>query len=228
MKKQTILLAVIGIIFLLPACQQEDSSDIPAAGYLVLDEIAVVLPEVSQVEGRAVDADFYVTLASAASTTTYNPGNFPTGKLPLEPGSYTITVENAAYRNNTANAPKFYYTGTFTIEAEKINYLQVQVPMVNFAVSFVLPADFTTYFDAPTFQVTASYTSGRTDQTVTMYTQRAPQYFDYEQGVRLNFALTAVNKDSEAVSLSGSHTEILPGKCYAVTYSLPAGFSVSD
>lgn len=228
MKRQTIQIVVIIWVFLLSACQREEAADVSATGYLVLEDISVVTSEAEAIGAgaRTVDADFYVTIASAASTTTYNPGGFPEGKLALEPGTYTLTVENAAYRNGTDNAAKYYYQDTFTIEAEKVTYLQVEVPMVNFAVSFSVPSSFGTYFQRPVFQVKVDYPSSDTPKISTLNSQLVPAYFDYEQGVTLTFTFSALNADNETVALEGTYTAVTSGKMYVVTYSLPEGLSV--
>ena len=228
MKRQTIQIVVIILVFLLSACQREETSAVSATGYLVLEDISVVTSEAEAIGAgaRTVDADFYVTIASAASTTTYNPGGFPEGKLALEPGTYTLTVENTAYRNGIDNAAKYYYQDTFTIEAEKVNYMQVKVPMVNFSVSFSVPNSFSTYFQAPVFQVKVDYPSLNTPKISTLDSQLVPAYFDYEQGVSLTFTLSALNADNETVALEGTYTAVTSGKMYVVTYSLPEGLSV--
>lgn len=215
--KQNILYIVLSL-FLFVGCQQEEvQTEAQGIGYLVLDEVQAVVPELATVASRTVDNDLYVKITGDGVNLTYVPGNFPTEKIALATGAYEIEIYNAAYDTKQSNAAKYYLKSDFTIEEGKVNYSSFQVPMVNFAVSFVLPEGFDTLFGNVSFTVQSSSTAS---EAVTL-AEDSVVYFDYTEDVSISYTLKATNADDEEVTDEGTYSSIEAGKQYVVTYALP-------
>lgn len=81
----------------------------------------------------------------------YEPGKVP-AKLDLPAGSYLLKTYNLAYKDmpnwvdTETGGAAFYAEKNFKIDAGKINYLNVEVPMVNIGVSLKLPEGFSDRF----------------------------------------------------------------------------------
>ena len=106
--KQTILYFIAGL-FLLASCAQEELSitESSQVGYLTVEDLTLQQAEQISVGSRAVDADLYVEITDTKATTTYNPGAVP-AKIELTTGTCTVKAYNAAYKDNTTNAAKYY------------------------------------------------------------------------------------------------------------------------
>ena len=204
-------------LFLLAACQQEELPSGNGVGYLSLEDITVQAANV--VSTRAVDEDLYVQIDN---NEPYSPGNVPTGRIDLQPGSHTLKVYNEAYEQyeNWTNEDKgeavYSLTTTFEVEAGKVNYFKAEVPMINFGVRLELPEGFDTAFPKNSFSVTVgsrtvSLNDGETD------------YFPHSESVSVSYTLSVTNTETEENDKTGSNNEwenatIQPGTVYVITY----------
>ena len=188
-------------------------------GYLTVEDLTLLQAEQISVGSRAVDADLYVEITDAKATTTYNPGRVP-AKIELAAGTCTVKAYNAAYKDNTTNAAKYYAETTVEIKEGKVEYLSLEVPMVNFGVSLSLPENFWHWFSAYKFTV------GAGDASQTMLDEGKVAYFDYEKDVVINYTLSVTSKEE----LDGTFTQtgsygsdegkaIEAGKIYRITYN---------
>lgn len=219
--KQTILYFIAGL-FLLIGCAKEELSitESSQVGYLTVEDLTLQQAEQISVSSRAVDADLYVEITDAKeATTTYNPGAVP-AKIELAVGNCTIKAYNAAYKDKTLNAAKYYAEKTVEIEEGKVEYLSLEVPMVNFGVSLSLPENFWDWFSAYKFTV------GAGDASQTMLDEGKVAYFDYEKDVVINYTLSVTSEEE----LDGTFTQtgsygsdegkaIETGKIYRITYN---------
>lgn len=209
-------------IFLLISCQQEDIlSEQEKKGYLQLTDLSLVSPTIESVHTRAVDEDLYVEIIGTDVNNTYEPGTFPS-KIELEAGEYTLKAYNDAYKNKTANAPQYYVETTFTIEAEKVTYPTISVPMVNVGISLATLSD---ELQGLFNDVKLSfYTTD--EQTETVLQPGETVYMDYAEAMTFTYTLTATNADNETFTtekktygnVEGEKVE--SGHCYVITYSL--------
>lgn len=208
-------------LFLLISCQQEDILSEQGKGYLQLTDLSLVSPTIESVHTRAVDEDLYVEIIGTDVNNTYEPGTFP-NKIELEAGEYTLKAYNDAYQNKTANAPQYYVEETFTIEAEKVTYPTIAVPMVNVGISLATLSD---ELQGLFNDVKLSfYTTD--EQTETVLQPGETVYMDYAEGITFTYTLTATNADNETFTtekktygnVEGEKVE--PGHCYVITYSL--------
>ena len=209
-------------LFLLISCQQEDIlSEQEKKGYLQLTNLSLVSPTIESVQTRAVDEDLYVEITGTDVNDTYEPGTLP-NKIELEAGEYTLKAYNEAYQNKTANAPQYYVEETFAIEAEKVTYPTIAVPMVNVGISLATLSD---ELQGLFNDVKLSfYTTD--EQIVTVLQPGETVYMDYAEDMTLTYTLTATNADNETFTTEKKTygnvegEKIEPGHCYVITYSL--------
>lgn len=223
MKQSIGYLYTIILLIILSACQQESPLPEQGTGYLQLDDLTLD-NTTETIVTRAVEADLYIKITNGTDVNlSYQPGQFPEGKLELPAGSYTLTAYNEAYLTPGSNAPRYYAEQNFTIEAEKVRYVTLKVPMINVAIRLApFGDDLAGLFTNPTLTVKAStVTSEATalgpDETV---------YFDYTEGMTFTYQLTATNADNETFSTSektygtAEGQAIEPGHCYVISYTL--------
>ena len=208
-------------LFLLISCQQEDILSEQGKGYLQLTDLSLVSPTIESVHTRTVDEDLYVEIIGTDVNNTYEPGTFPS-KIELEAGEYTLKAYNEAYQNKTPNAPQYYVETTFIIQAEKVTYPTISVPMVNVGISLATLSD---ELQGLFNDVELSfYTTD--EQTVTVLQPGETVYMDYAEDMTFTYTLTATNADDETFTtekktygnVEGEKVE--PGHCYVITYSL--------
>lgn len=208
-------------LFLLISCQQEDILSEQGKGYLQLTDLSLVSPTIESVHTRAVDEDLYVEIIGTDVNNTYEPGTFPS-KIELEAGEYTLKAYNEAYKNKTSNTPQYYVETTFTIQAEKVTYPTISVPMVNVGISLATLSD-----ELQELFSDVELSFYKTDeQTVTVLQPGETIYMDYAEDMTFTYTLTATNTDNETFTterktygnVEGEKVE--PGHCYVITYSL--------
>lgn len=217
--KQTIVYFIVGL-FLLTGCTQEELSltESNQVGYLTVEDLTLQQAELISVDSRAADADLYVEITDAKATTTYNPGAVP-AKIELTAGTCTVKAYNAAYKDNTTNAAKYYAETTVEIKEGKVEYLSLEVPMVNYGVTLSLPDNFSDWFSDYTFSI------GKSAATETLKEDEVI-YFDYQQGDILSYSLSVTSKEEadgifEQTGSYGSDEgkAIEAGKIYRITYN---------
>lgn len=217
--KQTILYFIAGLFFLTGCTQEEPSlTESNQVGYLTVEDLTLLQAEQISVGSRAVDADLYVEITDAKATTTYNPGMVP-AKIELAAGICTVKAYNAAYKDNTTNAAKYYAETTVEIKEGKVEYLSLEVPMVNYGVTLSLPDNFSARFSDYTFSI------GKSTATETLKEDEVI-YFDYQQGDILSYSLKVTSKEEAdgTFTQTGSYGSdegktIEPGKIYQIIYN---------
>lgn len=219
--KQTILYFMAGL-FLLTGCAKEELSitESSQVGYLTVEDLTLQQAEQISVGSRAVDSDLYVEITDTKATITYNPGAVP-AKVELAAGTCTVKAYNVAYKDNTTNAAKYYAETTVEIEEGKVEYLSLEVPMVNYGVTLSLPNNFSDWFSDYTFSIgksAATETFGlKEDELI---------YFDYQQGDVLSYSLSVTSEEESdgTFTQTGSYGSdegkaIETGKIYRITYN---------
>lgn len=216
-------------LVLLISCQQEDMLDLSSSGYLQLQSIATSTIEIEEVNTRGIEKDLYIHITGNSVDTLFAPDAFPQEKVKLEAGNYELEAYNEAYNSKTTNAPQYYVQQTFSIEAEKVKYLDIEVPMINVGISLAAFSDeLSGLFTNPylTFYTTdpESKQTLQPDETV---------YFDYSTGMTFSYTLTATNADNETftteVKTYGSEEQpVMPGRCYVISYSLASTKTLQD
>lgn len=209
----TICLGLVGLF----ACQQEDLPSVGETGFLSLENMTVEVANTESISTRAVDNDLYVEISSQdvtpEVTLKYNPGDKIPSKIELGAGRYALKI----YNDTTLldKTPVFYKDTIFDIEAGKVNYLSVKVPMINWGVQLDLPQNFANWFDEENYRFTVKVG----EKTVELKDEEIA-YFSYSNGVKLSYQLGATNNDGERFeSEEIIYDEALsPGTIYVITY----------
>ena len=214
------LLYIATLCLLLTACQQEElPQGAQALGYLSLSAVEVEAGNVQLISTRASGTDdLMVTL-----TPTNGDGKLTecpcSETISCQPGTYTLEIYSKNYETENDNAPKYYYVHNEEIKITegKTETIEAKVSMINFGVQLQLPEGFTNWFkDDYTFTVNGK--NLKDGETV---------YFDYSSDAKIEYTLTATNKDDEPFSEKGSNIDdcwegktIASGTIYVITYEL--------
>ncbi len=224
------LLYIFATFFLLAACQQEAPLAEKGNGYLVIDGLEALSPVTENVATRAVDADLYIKITATEGSyiATYAPGEAPQEKIEIEAGEYTLEAYNEAYNSRTSNAAQYYAKRSFSIEAERTSYVNLEVPMINVAVKLAPFSDeLAALFSNPFLSVSAN----NVPRTLNL---GETAYFDYTEGMALSYTLTATNADGETFTSepgsygNGEGETVEAGHCYVITYSLAAASTLQS
>lgn len=222
--KQTILYLLLGI-FLLTSCQQEELPNAETGyGTLSLNGISVQVVN-ETVSSRAVDTDLYVNILQNDTVyKTYTPGQVP-DKIELPVGDYQLQIYNKAYKSEQAYEGKgqaiYFKEGiSATIQAGQVTKLEsIEVPMINFGVSFSFPEEYKEAF--PTCNLTVIVG----ERTVGNIQPGETAYFSYAEGITFNYTLSVTNTDGEVKTANGTYGDeedetISAGTVYTVTYEM--------
>lgn len=213
----TICLGLVGLF----ACQQEDLPSVGETGFLSLENMTVEVANTESISTRAEDNELYVEISSQdvtpEVTLKYNPGDNIPDKIELGTGRYALKI----YNDTTLldETPVFYKDTIFDIEAGKVNYLSVKVPMINWGVQLDLPQNFADWFDEENYTFTVKVGKAGEVKTVELKNEEIA-YFPHSSDVTLSYQLDATNNDGESFN-SGDiiYDEALsPGTIYIITY----------
>lgn len=213
----TICLGLVGLF----ACQQEDLPSVGETGFLSLENMTVEVANTESISTRAVDDDdLYVEISSQdvtpEVTLKYNPDSIPS-KIELGAGRYALKI----YNDTTLldKTPVYYKDTIFEIEAGKVNYLSVKVPMINWGVQLDLPQNFADWFDEENYTFTVKVGKAEEEKTVELKDEEIA-YFSYSSDVTLSYQLIATNNDGEPFDSEViTYGEALsPGTIYVITY----------
>lgn len=212
----TICLGLVGLF----ACQQEDLPSVGETGFLSLENMTVEVANTESISTRAEDNDLYVEISSQdvtpEVTLKYNPDSIPS-KIELGAGRYALKI----YNDTTLldETPVFYKDTIFDIEAGKVNYLSVKVPMINWGVQLDLPQNFADWFNEENYTFTVKVRKAGEEKTVELKNEEIA-YFPHSKDVKLSYQLVATNNDgerfeSEEIIYDGV---LSPGTIYVITY----------
>lgn len=213
----TICLGLVGLF----ACQQEDLPSVGETGFLSLENMTVEVANTESISTRAVDDDdLYVEISSQdvtpEVTLKYNPDSIPS-KIELGAGRYALKI----YNDTTLldKTPVYYKDTIFEIEAGKVNYLSVKVPMINWGVQLDLPQNFADWFDEENYTFTVKVGIAGEEKTVELKNEEIA-YFPHSNDVTLSYQLIATNTDGEHFeSEKITYDKVLsPGTIYVITY----------
>lgn len=215
--KHTIL--YIATLFLLAGCQQEE---LPlgeqALGYLSLSAVEVEASDVQLISTRAGETDDLIialTPVDEGPATEYEYAE----TISCPPGTYTLEVYNKDYKEK-AEAAHYYYKRAESViikEKETETVEAIQVPMINFGVTFSWPEDLKGFTEIM-FNVEYGSTSKEIQTGETAY-------FDISDGKIISYSLSAKNEDMDPVFIKGSYGDeenetLKAGTIYTVSYKL--------
>lgn len=217
--KHTLL--YIATLFLLTACQQEElPQGAQALGYLSLSAVEVEAGDVQLISTRAEDTDDLIVALTPKDGSGEVTKCECSEMISCQPGTYKLEIYTENYETANDNAPKYHYVHNEDVvitEGNETKVGSISVPMINFGVRLELPEEFTTWFkDNYTFTVNGE--NLKDGETV---------YFDYSSDAKIEYTLTATNKDDEPFSEKGSNIDdcwegktIASGTIYVITYEL--------
>lgn len=215
--KHTIL--YIATLFLLAGCQQEE---LPlgeqALGYLSLSEVSMEASDVQLISTRAGETDDLIvalTPVDEGPATEYEYAE----TISCPPGTYTLEVYNKDYKEK-AEAAHYYYKHAESViikEKETETVDAIQVPMINFGVTFSWPEELKEFTEIK-FNVEYGSTSKEIQTGETAY-------FDISDEKTISYSLSAQNEDKESVTTNGSYGDeenetLKAGTIYIVSYKL--------
>lgn len=216
------LLSILLILFFFSSCQQEDLLPSQSPGFLSLENVTVAASDVNAVHTKAeVDARFMIEIWKGGAlydNCKYEPGEIPS-KIELPAGSYLLkaytpnyaSMETVFAEGNLGEAV-YYKEQAFVIEAEKVTYPAVSVPMINFGICLKddLPSGFNDY--------TLDATIG--NRTITLKPAEIGYFPISAIGSTLTFSLNAINADGESLDTKETATNLRAGTMYEIVYSM--------
>lgn len=139
------ILSIVSLFFLLVGCQQEELIEQQGTGYLSLESLTLQAVSHQPVTRAGVEEGLGCEIYDSTGKEIFSlaPGDeYVSQLMELEVGTYTLKAYNQAYLDNDYSTwtnselgeAIHYIETSFTIEADKTNYLKVEVPMINFAV----------------------------------------------------------------------------------------------
>ncbi|MBQ7180115.1 MAG: DUF4493 domain-containing protein [Bacteroidaceae bacterium] len=217
----------LAYIFLLPlllACSNEEMpANIDGEGTLVLADLSRQEVVKSVVKTRnTVDADLAIEIL-ASDGNVYRGYQYAAGaSLPdnfsLIPATYTLHAysENAATwttDNDGRGSAVYEIRQDFNIQADWVTYLDVQVPMTNYGVTYTVPEGFENWFPTCQFTVTG-------DSRTCPLTADQAAYFDPANTSGFSFTLHLVNTDGQVYDIEQqTYENPKAGLLYNVTYT---------
>ena len=217
--KHTIL--YIATLFLLAGCQQEE---LPlgeqALGYLSLSEVSMEASDVQLISTRASETDDLIialTPADEGPATEYEYAE----TISCPPGTYTLEVYNKDYKEKAEAAHYYYKHDELVIikEKETETVKAIQVPMINFGVTFSWPEDLKGFTEIK-FKVEYNSISKEIQTGETAY-------FDISDKETISYTLSAKNEDEDEdpVATNGLYGDeenetLKAGTIYTVSYKL--------
>ncbi len=208
---------ILSILFFLPSCQKEDFvSSSQGKGNFDIGRSFCSSRKYQYGFYPAVENDLYVEIwqnGQLMSGQQYEPGKVP-AKLDLPAGSYLLKTYNLAYKDmpnwvdTETGGAAFYAEKNFKIDAGKINYLNVEVPMVNIGVSLKLPEGFSDRFKDYHFTVQFGNRSAEISNGETAYFPSS----------EVTYILSVTNNDGENKTNSKTIKSPVAGTIYEISY----------
>lgn len=212
------IIYILFTLILLASCQGDETlENLRGEGTLVLESLSVQTENVNKVTTRAVQTDLYVEILEANGQLVtgqfYEPGKAPS-RLNLPAGNYKLKTYNQSYKDmdNWVDTEKggaaFYAEKKFSIESGKINYMNVEVPMVNIGVSLKLPDGFSDRFKDYHFTVQVGNRSVGISNGETAYFPSS----------EVTYILSVTNNDGENKMNSKTIKSPVAGTIYEISY----------
>lgn len=215
------LFSIFLLILTLVSCTQTEDVQ-PAMGTVSLESLSKQA-ENPELVTRTVDDDLQVDVLDNGGAVLhhYDEGQAQDGlnELMLEAGTYTLRAYTANYQTTYSGTErgeaKYYAETAFQVQAGRHIRLGLQVPMTNFAVSFVLPDEAAALFHDIRFTLTQGTRSLEISTGETAY-------FDPEPDTDLDYELEVTNADEEVCQQSKylKSADQRPGTHYTITYAM--------
>ena len=205
---------ILMAIFAMASCQVEELPPHEGECALMLDLTRV---GVEYTTTRGIDNDLAIKIVDSIGNVyaQYSAGNIPP-KIVLEPGKFTLHAftenqDSWAGENDGRGGPCYYGTYQVQMEYDRVCYVNMQVPMTNYAVTLSLPE----LFDVLFLSYTYSLKSGSREITIK---EGEKAYFSPEDG-GFTYQLSATNTDNTTHHTSPlTYKKVEAGNLYNMTY----------
>lgn len=209
--------------FLLACSDEEQAITNQGEGTLVLSELCRQQVIKSVVKTRSVvDADLAIEILTSDDALyrdyRYRAGADLPEKFSLIPANYILHAytENAttwSTDNNGRGSAVYEVRKEFNVQPDWVTYLNVEVPMINYGVTYTVPEGFSNWF--PTCEFTVSG-DGRTCSL----TSDQAAFFDPANVQGFSFTLHLMNSDGEVYDIEEqTYENPKAGLLYNVQYS---------
>ena len=218
--KHTLL--YIATLFLLAACQQEElPQGAQALGYLSLSAVEVEAGDVQLISTRAEDTDDLIVALTPKDGSGEVTKCECSEMISCQPGTYKLEIYTENYETANDNAPKYHYVHEKDVvitEGNKTEVDPIEVPMINFGVTFSWPTNLEGFTEIK-FKVTYGSTSHEMSTGETAY------FDSLSDTKKITYTLSAKNADGEDKKIEGSYGDeenetIEAGTIYTVSYQL--------
>ena len=219
-----LLLYICLILPIFVACTNEEQNpSYEGEGTLVLSGFRCQEVVKSVVKTRStIDSDLALEILASDGSVyrgyEYAAGATLPGKFSLIPGDYTLHAytENATTwqsENNGLGSAVYEIRESFNVRQDWVTYLDVEVPMINYGVTYSVPEGFSQWFPTCEFTVTGD---GRTCPL----TSGQSAFFDPANVQGFSFSLHLVNANGEEYDVeTKSYANPKRGLLYNVTYT---------
>ena len=205
-------LYILMLLACLVSCQTEVAQPEKGTGTLKLG-----MTRAGVASPLAIDEDLALRILDSKGEVyvEYRAGSVP-NKLILEPGTFTVIAytdnQNSwSTQNNGRGAACYYGECKVTIEFDQVVYVDMQVPMMNYAVTLTLPDLFHDLFKNYTFNVVCGERSVNIKENEKAYFAVSEKGFTYK--------LSATNTDNISHSTTPfTYRKVETGKLYNITY----------
>ena len=206
------IIYIVSILACMVSCTAEDISQATGHGTLCLGATRA-----GSVSDRSIDEDLAIKIFDNEGNlyVQYRAGGVP-NKIILEPGvfvvhAYTDNQENWSKANNGLGEGCYYGTAQVEIEFDQVAYVNMQVPLTNYAVTLTLPDMFQQLFKSHYLNLISGFRSVNIQDG-----QKA--YFSANEG-GFTYKLTATNTDNITHATSSiTYKKVEAGKLYNITY----------
>lgn len=221
------ILSIVSLFFLLVGCQQEELIEQQGTGYLSLESLTLQAVSHQPVTRAGVEEGLGCEIYDSTGKEIFSltPGDeYVSQLIELEVGTYTLKAYNKAYldngystwTNSELGEAIHYIETSFTIEADKTNYLKVEVPMINFAVCLE-SIQGEEFFSEIIFTVQIGNRSLQLKKGMVGYFQPVEEY---GTNPTLSYYLVATNTDNELNYQEGSLTGLTANRLYEFVYNI--------
>lgn len=205
-------LYIFAFTIALVSCQTEALKPSQGTGTLSLG-----MTRAGTTSSQAIDDDLALKVLDSEGNVyvEFRAGNVPR-KVVLEPGTFTVIAytENQdtwTEANEGLGEACYYGTSEVSIEFDQTCYVNMEVPMVNYAVTVTMPDLFDNLFKDYAFNLVSG------DKSVSIR-EGQKAYFTLEDG-GFEYKLTATNTDNVTHSSSPlTYSKVEHGKLYNITY----------
>lgn len=206
------IIYIVSILAFMVSCTAEDLPQDTGHGTLCLGATRA-----GSASDRGIDEDLAIKIFDSEGNlyVQYRAGGVP-NKIILEPGvfvvhAYTDNQENWSRANNGLGEACYYGTAQVEIEFDQVAYVNMQVPLTNYAITLTLPDMFQQLFKSHSLNLTSGFRSVNIQEGEKAYYPVSEGGFTYK--------LTATNTDNITHATSSiTYKKVEAGKLYNITY----------